>query len=159
MASTAFDIRRSRARNNMLDDADLMYHESAKSMRASAVPAAENDMVDSEFKMTSYDRFDMNRMGKKQEMRRVFRQFSILSFTCVIMATWEFLLTANTQGLVDGGLAGLFWSYVWTICGFGLIIASMAECASMAPTSGMFNSSRYLAPSTDGCIQEGNTTG
>lgn len=86
--------------------------------------------------ITSFDRYDMSRMGKQQEMRRVFRQFSILSFTCVIMATWEFLLTANTQGLVAGGRAGLFWSYIWTICGFGLIIASMAEMASMAPTSG-----------------------
>lgn len=75
-------------------------------------------------------------MGKRQEMRRVFRQFSILSFTCVIMATWQFLLTANSQGLVDGGRAGLFWSYIWTLCGFGLIIASMAEMASMAPTAG-----------------------
>ena len=86
--------------------------------------------------MTEHDKFDMGRMNKRQEMRRVFRQFSILSFTCVIMATWEFLLTANSQGLQNGGLAGLFWSYIWTIMGFGLIIASMAEMASMAPTSG-----------------------
>ncbi|KAI5362443.1 Putative amino acid/polyamine transporter I [Septoria linicola] len=87
-------------------------------------------------RMTSFDMRDMSRMGKRQEMRRVFRQFSILSFTCVIMATWEFLLTANTQGLVSGGRAGLFWSYIWTLGGFGLVIASMAEMASMAPTSG-----------------------
>ncbi|PPJ52007.1 hypothetical protein CBER1_09635 [Cercospora berteroae] len=87
-------------------------------------------------RMTSFDFRDMSRMGKRQEMRRVFRQFSILSFTCVIMATWQFLLTANTQGLVDGGRAGLFWSYIWTLGGCGLIIASMAEMASMAPTAG-----------------------
>lgn len=88
-----------------------LYHESAKSMRTNAAPL--DDWLDSDLvdpgKVTSFDKFDMTRMGKKQEMRRVFRQFSILSFTCVIMATWEFLLTANTQGLVDGGLAGLFW--------------------------------------------------
>ena len=82
-------------------------------------------------RMTSFDVRDMSRMGKRQEMRRVFRQFSILSFTTVIMATWEFLLTANTQGLVDGGRAGLFWSYIWTLFGFGVVIASMAEMASM----------------------------
>lgn len=44
--------------------------------------------------------------------------------------------SANTQGLVNGGLAGLFWSYVWTFLGFSLIIMSLAEMASMAPTSG-----------------------
>lgn len=123
-----------------------MYHESARSsrrrsskpLRSTATQLDEwldADLVDPG-EMTAFDKFDMTRMGKKQEMRRVFRQFSILSFTCVIMATWEFLLTANSQGLVDGGLAGLFWSYIWTIAGFGLIIASMAEMASMAPTSG-----------------------
>lgn len=36
---------------------------------------------------------------------------------------------ANTQGLVDGGLSGLFWSYIWTFVGFGLIIASMVRVA------------------------------
>lgn len=39
--------------------------------------------------------------------------------------------SANTQGLVNGGLAGLFWSYVWTFLGFSLIIMSLAEMASM----------------------------
>lgn len=52
------------------------------------------------------------------------------------MATWEFLLLTNTQGLVGGGRAGLFWSYIWTMCGFGLMIVSLAEMASMAPTCG-----------------------
>lgn len=41
------------------------------------------------------------------------------------------LFSANTQGLIDGGLAGLFWSYVWTFVGFGLINLSLAEMASM----------------------------
>lgn len=41
-----------------------------------------------------------------------------------------------TQGLTNGGLAGLFWSYVWTFVGFTPIVASLAEMASMAPTSG-----------------------
>lgn len=61
---------------------------------------------------------------------------STLSFTSLIMATWEFVLISNLYGLIDGGLAGLFWSYVWTAIGFGFVIASLAEMASMAPTSG-----------------------
>ena len=103
-----------------------MYHASAKGMGSMDLDAFETDL-DNVGKMTEHDKFDMSRMNKKQEMRRVFRQFSILSFTCVIMGTWEFLLTANSQGLQNGGLSGLFWSYLWTLLGFGLIIASMAE--------------------------------
>ena len=45
-------------------------------------------------------------------------------------------MTATTQGLVDGGPAGLIWSYVWTFFGFSFVIASLAEMASMAPTAG-----------------------
>ena len=103
-----------------------MYHASAKDMDTMDLDAFDTEL-DNVGKMTEHDKFDMSRMNKKQEMRRVFRQFSILSFTCVIMGTWEFLLTANSQGLQNGGLAGLFWSYMWTLVGFGLIIASMAE--------------------------------
>lgn len=38
---------------------------------------------------------------------------------------------ANTQGLICGGRAGLFWSYIWTFCGYGFLISSLAEMASM----------------------------
>jgi choline transport protein len=36
----------------------------------------------------------------------------------------------------NGGLAGLFWGYIWTFLGFFTIVMSLAEMASMAPTSG-----------------------
>ncbi len=85
---------------------------------------------------TRNDQLDMDRMGKIPQLRRNFRQVSAISFVCVMVSTWEVLFLANTQGLTDGGLAGLFWSYLWTIVGFGLIAASLAEMASMAPTSG-----------------------
>lgn len=38
---------------------------------------------------------------------------------------------SNSQGLENGGCAGLFWSFVWTFIGFGFIIVSLAEMASM----------------------------
>ena len=85
---------------------------------------------------TVHDEKDMDRMGRKQELIRNFRPLSAFSFTVVLQATWEFLLISNTQGLVDGGLAGLFWSYIWTFIGFGIVIVSLAEMASMAPISG-----------------------
>lgn len=78
------------------------------------------------------DRSDMRRMGKVQELGRNFRLFSAISFTTVLQSTWEVLLVATTQGLVDGGLAGLLWSYIWTFIGMGMVIISLAEMASMS---------------------------
>ncbi|KGO58310.1 Amino acid/polyamine transporter I [Penicillium expansum] len=96
------------------------------------------------------DQDDMTRMGKIQELKRNFRPLAALSFSAVLQATWEFVLISNTQGLENGGLAGVFWSYMWTFVGFGFIIVSLAEMASMAPTSGgqyhwvsEFSSPRY----------------
>lgn len=58
--------------------------------------------------------------------------------------------SSNDEGLSNGGLPGLFWSYIWTFIGFGFIIASLSEMSSMAPTSGgqyhwvsEFSSPRY----------------
>jgi choline transport protein len=56
-----------------------------------------------------HDDHDMRRMGKTPELRRVFRQVSIMSLTCVIMATWEYLFTANSRGLLNGGPGGMIW--------------------------------------------------
>jgi len=44
--------------------------------------------------------------------------------------------SATYQGLVDGGPAGLIWSFVWTWFGFSTVMLSLAEMASMAPTAG-----------------------
>ena len=57
-------------------------------------------------------------------------------FLCRKLTKYQVLLVASTQGLVAGGVAGLFWSYVWTYAGMALVVLSLAEMASMAPTSG-----------------------
>ncbi|KAJ5409021.1 hypothetical protein N7509_002904 [Penicillium cosmopolitanum] len=85
---------------------------------------------------TAGDDDEMTRMGKVQEFKRNMRPLAALSFASVLQATWEYLILSNYTGLEDGGLAGLFWSYIWTFIGFGFIIASLAEMASMAPTDG-----------------------
>lgn len=41
---------------------------------------------------TGQDQRDMHRLGRRQEMQRNFRSLSILSFTIVVQATWEFVL-------------------------------------------------------------------
>ncbi|CAG8252025.1 unnamed protein product [Penicillium olsonii] len=113
------------------------------------------------------DQEDMRRMGRLQELRRNFRPLAALSFSAVLQATWEFILISNSQGLENGGLAGIFWSYVWTFVGFGFIIVSLAEMASMAPTSGgqyhwvsEFSSPRYqkFLSYTTGTIIQGLIT-
>ncbi|KAI9734267.1 MAG: hypothetical protein M1834_002371 [Cirrosporium novae-zelandiae] len=88
------------------------------------------------YSSTKNDKKEMDRMGKAQLLRRNFRYFSAMSFTVILQGTWEVLLTATEQGLFDGGLPGLFWSYIWTFFGMALVNISLAEMASMAPTSG-----------------------
>lgn len=85
---------------------------------------------------TSADAMDMRRMGRKQELRRNFKSISILGLAAVTMATWISMLMANIFSLINGGLAGTIWVYLasW-ICTLTLV-ASLAEMASMAPTSG-----------------------
>jgi amino acid permease len=58
----------------------------------------------------------------------------------VLTAIWEYLLVASTQGLINGGSAGLFWSYIWTFVGFTFVELSLAEMASMyvLPADGQF---------------------
>ncbi|KAF7591834.1 hypothetical protein BBP40_001031 [Aspergillus hancockii] len=85
---------------------------------------------------TRYDKGDMSRMGKAQQFKRNIRPLAALSFSAVLQATWEYIMLSDYEGLQNGGLAGLLWSYVWSTVGFGFIIVSLAEMASMAPTSG-----------------------
>jgi hypothetical protein len=55
----------------------------------------------------------------------------MIMFTSMIQGTWEVVLIANTGGMINGGLAGLFWGYVWTFIGFFSIVMSLAEMSSM----------------------------
>ncbi|KAF2275264.1 amino acid transporter [Westerdykella ornata] len=89
-----------------------------------------------EKKGTDFDQRDMHRMGKFQELRRNFRFVTIFGFTMVLMATWEAQLDANIFGLINGGTGGLIWMYIASFFGFLAAIISMAEMASMAPTTG-----------------------
>ena len=60
----------------------------------------------------------------------------MVMFTSMVQGTWETVIIAPVGVLVNGGPAGLFWSYIWTFVGFTPIVMSLAEMASMAPTSG-----------------------
>jgi choline transport protein len=55
---------------------------------------SQKDNVFIEKKGTAGDQNDMYRMGKQQELRRNFRFMSIFSYSMVLMATWETVLTS-----------------------------------------------------------------
>lgn len=52
------------------------------------------------------------------------------------MATWEYVFVSLNLGLMNGGFAGLFWTFIVTVILYGSIVVSLAEMASMAPTAG-----------------------
>ncbi|KAK2737235.1 hypothetical protein FQN57_000402 [Myotisia sp. PD_48] len=85
---------------------------------------------------TSQDESDMARLGKPQQFKRNFRFLSTLGFTTTLMATWESILLTSTLGLMNGGQAGMVYTYIVTFTGLFCAIISMAEIASICPTSG-----------------------
>jgi choline transport protein len=85
---------------------------------------------------TLEDREAMRRLGKEQLFKRNFNFVSILGFALILMATWEALLGTVAFGLGNGGTAGLIYTYIGVAIGFTLVVTSMAEMGSMAPTSG-----------------------
>lgn len=85
---------------------------------------------------TKEDALDMQRLGRTQELRRNFKSFSILGMAAVTMATWIAVLQAAIFGLINGGTAGMIWVYLATWIITIALVMSLAEMASMCPTSG-----------------------
>lgn len=95
-----------------------------------------NAPVAKKWQGTVADRQDMSALGRVQELRRNFRFISILGFGCTLISTWEVIITTLGIALTDGGTAGLVWGYIAVVIGFSMVYMSVAEMASMAPTSG-----------------------
>ncbi len=93
---------------------------------------------------TTQDIHDMNRMGKRQQLRRDFRFLSIVGFVMVLQSTWESILLAAQYGLVNGGTAGVIWVTVAVIVGALCMIASIAEMASMLVGFFFFLASNWI---------------
>ncbi|KAH7235585.1 amino acid/polyamine transporter I [Fusarium tricinctum] len=83
-----------------------------------------------------HDKDQLERMGKKQVLRRNFGFLSILGFSCTILITWEAVLVLFAQGLNNGGTAGVIYSFIVVWIGNFSVFATMCELVSMAPTSG-----------------------
>lgn len=85
---------------------------------------------------STQDERDMLRMGIRQELRRDYRKSSTIAFMVILQGSWQVLMVACDEGLINGGLAGVFWSTVWTLIGMTPVVISLAEMVSMAPASG-----------------------
>ncbi|KAI1039537.1 hypothetical protein LB505_002612 [Fusarium chuoi] len=80
-----------------------------------------------------HDKDQLERMGKKQVLRRNFGFMTILGFSCTILITWEAITVLFAQGLNNGGTAGVIYSFLVVWVGNFSVFATMV--AMMAPRS------------------------
>ena len=83
-----------------------------------------------------WDKRGMERIGKKQELRREFHFFSITGYAMILGCSWEFALINVVLTLSNGGKAGSIYMLLVAIVGAFFTCLSMAEMASIAPTAG-----------------------
>ncbi|KAM5371488.1 hypothetical protein ACJA88_009475 [Fusarium oxysporum] len=106
------------------------------SKEANKLLPEETELDQDGFHNDHQDHLDMQRLGKKQQFKRTFSLWSSIGFVAIYMATWEFVLISLAPGFTNGGYAGVFWCFVTTTIAYSAVVASLAEMASMAPTSG-----------------------
>lgn len=96
----------------------------------------ETSIVNERYRGTSADKDDMDVLGVKQVLRRNYRLVPMLGFSSIAVISWEIAPILLAYALIDGGTAAIFWGLVVGAIGFSLVYASLAEVASMCPTSG-----------------------
>ncbi|KAI7091319.1 amino acid transporter-like protein [Hortaea werneckii] len=103
--------------------------------------------VPKEYQGTPTDRQDMHTLGRKQVLRRRFKFFTMLGFASTVMVAWEFMLVVSPFGLADGGKPAVFWGLLLSPVVLTPVYASLAEMASMRPTTaGQYAWVSELAP-------------
>ncbi|GAP85115.2 putative amino acid polyamine transporter I [Rosellinia necatrix] len=104
-----------------------------ESIKDSIQPVAQQKEVAQGF---ARDDAALARLGKKPVLKRNFGFLAILGFSCTILITWEGSLTLFLSGLQNGGPSGILYGYLVVWAGTFSVFATLAELASMAPTSG-----------------------
>lgn len=72
----------------------------------------------------------------ERDVQRNFTFIPIFGFAAVLMITWEAVMASASYVIPNGGRPAIIWMFLVSVFGFGAAILSMAEMASMAPTSG-----------------------
>lgn len=93
-------------------------------------------VVKEQYRGTQADRVDMFALGKRQVLRRNFHLIPILGFACTACTSWEISGPFLTFALITGGPATVFWGLTIGAIGYAFVYASLAEVASMSPSSG-----------------------
>ncbi|KAK3691335.1 hypothetical protein LTR37_018696 [Vermiconidia calcicola] len=93
-----------------------------------AVPATDQQI--------NMDVRDMKRMGRVQQLQRMFGPWGLMGFASVTGAVWQYVLLTMIWSLPNGGPSGAL--YMFLVCAVGLMLntVSLAEMASMAPSAG-----------------------
>lgn len=93
------------------------------------------------------DEVAMREMGKIQQFKRSFGFWTLLGLTASMMCTWEAVFFANVTAMLNGGPPTLVYGFIYAILGALSTAASLAEMASMYPTSGgQYHWTAMLAP-------------
>lgn len=75
----------------------------------------------------SYDKRDMKRLGRRQELKRRFRYFSLVGYMLILASCWENVLLSSIFSLPNGGIAGTIWMTLLACVGQASSMLSMAE--------------------------------
>ena len=102
---------------------------------------------------TAQDEVAMAEVGKVQQFKRGFGFFTILGLTASMMCTWEAVFFANFTAMLNGGPATLVYGFIYAMLGALSTAASLAEMASIYPTSGgQYHWVAMLAPDSQRVI-------
>lgn len=93
-------------------------------------------VVGQEYLGTHADKLDMSTLGRRQVLRRNFRLAPVLGFASTTCMSWELSGPFLTFALVTGGPGTVFWGITVGAVGYAFVYASLAEVASMSPSSG-----------------------
>lgn len=87
-------------------------------------------------KPTSRDSDVLALLGKKQVLKRRFGFWSLLGFAICELITWETVLALFSQGLNNGGPAGLVYGFIIAWSSTLSVYTVISELASLAPIAG-----------------------
>ncbi|KAF2251585.1 amino acid transporter [Trematosphaeria pertusa] len=87
------------------------------------------------------------RLGKQSRLPRTFGFMSLLGFSSLSLISWEGILVTSVGALRNGGSVGVVWGFLFNWLGMLCIFGTLAELASMAPTSaGQYHWVAMMAP-------------
>ncbi|KAK3331674.1 amino acid/polyamine transporter I [Cercophora scortea] len=85
---------------------------------------------------TSLDDAQLRRLGYQPRLSRNFGLMSMLGLSCSVVMSWESGLANTVSALMNGGPAGMIYSFLVSWVGMVSVYSVLGELASAAPTAG-----------------------